>query len=334
MAVLSVENPTLLDLANMTDAAGNILAVIDILKQENEILEDMTFVEGNLPTGHTSSVETGIPVPTWRKLYGTVAPTKGTRVKITDTCGMLEAYSEADVDLVKLAKDPKQFRLQEDKSHIRGMNNEMTETLTYRNEGTEPEAFTGIAPLFNNLSAENADNILDATGTGTDNASIYLVVWSGDTVFGITPQNSKAGLTVTDKGQVTLQKSTGYMEAFQTHYKWDTGLVVADWRYIVRICNIDKSALTREYTSGKFTTGAHLPDLMFQAMRRIPNLSAGRAAFYGSRDIATWIGRQTSAAIQSSTLTSEMVGGRFIERFMGIPVRRVDAMAADESRVT
>ncbi len=333
MAVLAVANPTLVDLANMTDAAGNILAVIDILKQENEILEDMTWTEGNLPTGNVSAVETGIPEPTWRKLYGTVAPTKGTRVKVVDTCGMLEAYSEADVSLVNLSNNKKEFRLQEDKSHIRGMNNELAETLMFGNEGTEPEAFTGFAPRFNDLSAENKDNIIDAAGTGVDNSSIWLVVWGMDTTFGITPQGSKAGLSVVDKGQVTLHKATGKMEAYMTHYKWDAGLTVRDWRYVVRICNIDKSALTRVYTSGKFSTGAHIPDLMFQALRRIPNLGAGRAAFYGSRDIATWIGRQTSAAVQGSTLTSEMVGGRFVEKFMGIPLRRVDALAGDEARV-
>ena len=145
---------------------------------------------------------------------------------------------------------------------------------------------------------------------------------------------------MTDKGQVTLEdasggSNTGRMEAYRTHYRWDVGLTVRDWRYIVRISNIDKSNLSATYTSGAFSgTSAHIPDLMFQAMRLVPNLSAGRPAFYCSRDILTWIGRQTSAAVQGSTLTSEMVGGKMVESFHGIPLRRVDSLAADEAALT
>jgi hypothetical protein len=126
------------------------------------------------------------------------------------------------------------------------------------------------------------------------------------------------------------------MEAYVTHYRWDAGLTVKDWRYIVRICNIDKSALVEVFTSGAFTGGANLPSLMFQAMRRIPNLSTGRCAFYMSRDIATWVARQSAAAVHQATLTMDQVGGdrRYTERFHGIPMRRVDALSADEATVS
>ena len=219
------------------------------------------------------------------------------------------------------------------------MNQEVVSTLFYGNETTEPEAFTGLAPRFNSTTAENGDNIIDAGGTGSDNASIWLVVWGPNTCHGIIPKGSAAGLQVNDKGQVTLEdasggSNTGRMEAYRTHYRWDVGLTVRDWRYIVRIANIDKSLLTRVYTSGTFSTGAHIPDLMFQAMRLVPNLASGRPAFYASRDIATWISRQSAAGVQNSTLTMENVGGKLVESFNGIPIRRVDALSADEAQVT
>ena len=338
MATLSTTHPTLLDLAQRQDPDGKISAIVEILNETNEVLDEMVWVEGNLETGHKTTVRTGIPAPTWRKMYGGVQPTKSTTAQITDTCGMLEAYAEVDKALADLNGNSAEFRLSEDRSFIEGMNQEVADTIFYGNESTEPEAFTGFAPRFNSLSAANGDNIIDAAGSGADNASIWLVVWGPNTVHGIIPKGSKAGMQVTDKGQVTIEDvdgSGGRMEAYRTHYRWDAGLTVRDWRYVVRIANIDKSDLSRVYTAGAFASGAHLPDLMFQAIRRIPALGMGRPAFYMSRDIASWVARQTSAAVQGSTLTQDDAGAnnRFTERFQGIPIRRVDAISADEAAV-
>ena len=99
MAVLSVKNPTLMDLAKITDPDGKISAVVEILNETNEVLDDMTWVEGNLPTGHRTTIRSGIPAPTWRKMYGGVQPTKSTTVQVTDNVGNLEAYAEIDKDL-------------------------------------------------------------------------------------------------------------------------------------------------------------------------------------------------------------------------------------------
>lgn len=339
MAVLNATNPTLLDLAQLKDPDGRIADVVEILNETNQVLLDMTWVEGNLETGNKTTVRTGIPAPTWRKMYGGVQPNKSTVTAVTDNTGMMEAYAEVDKALADLSGDVSKFRESEDKPHIEGMNQEMSDTLFYGNETTEPEAFTGLSPRYNSLSAENADNIVVGGGAGSDNASIWLIVWGPNTVHGIIPKGSTAGLQVTDKGQVTIEdasdgSNTGRMEAYRTHYKWDAGLTVRDWRYIVRIPNIDKSLLSTVYTAGAFATGAHLPNLMFDAMYRIPNLSMGRAVFYMSRNILTTLRQQLAAAVQGSTLTVENVGGVFTESFNGIPIRRCDSLSADEALVS
>ena len=146
MTVLSVANPTLLDLAKRTDPDGSIATIVELLNQNNEILDDMTWVEGNLPTGHRTTVRTGLPAPTWRKLYGGVQPTKSTTAQVTDNTGMLEAYAEVDKALADLNGNTASFRLSEDMAHIEGMSQEMADTLIYGNEGSEPEAFTGLSP--------------------------------------------------------------------------------------------------------------------------------------------------------------------------------------------
>ena len=332
MATLDVTNPTLLDLARRTDPDGKPAVIVEILNQTNEILLDMTWLEGNLPTGHRTTIRSGIPAPTWRKLYGGVQPNKSTTVQITDNTGMLEAYAEVDKALADLNGNTSAFRLSEDKAFIEGMNVEVAETLFYGNEGTEPEAFTGLTPRFNSLAAENADNIIVGGSSDVDNASIWMVVWGPNTCHGIVPKGSIAGLQVQDLGEVTIENvdgAGGRMQAYRSHYRWDVGLTVRDWRYIVRIPNIEKSALTADAAAG-----ADLPDLMFQAMELIPNLSAGRAVFYMSRNTRTFLRRQLSNKVSSSTLIVEQVGGVPVMSFQGVPIRKVDALAADEALVT
>ena len=336
MATLSVRNPTLLDLQKATDPDGKIAVIVEILNEVNEELEDITFMEGNLPTGHRTTIRSGIPAPTWRKLYGGIQPAKAANVQITDNTGMLHAMSEIDVDLADLNGNTAAFRLQEDTAHIEGMAQELSNILWFGNEDTQPEAFTGFAPRFNSTTAENGDNIIlgGSLAGQTDNTSIWLVVWDPSTVHGIVPRGSTAGLQVDDLGKILIQdasdgSNTGRMMAYVTHFKWFAGLTVRDWRYVVRIPNIDKSLLTNDASSG-----ADLPDLMFQAMTLIPNLSRGRPAFYMSRNTMSFLRRQLTAATSMSTLQIENVGGKMVTRFQGIPIRRVDTLAADETRIT
>lgn len=338
MAALSSTNPTLLDIAKRSDPDGKVTTdIVEILNETNEILLDMTVLEGNLPTGHRTTIRTGLPSVTWRKFNQGVQPSKSTTAQITHNCGMLEAYAEVDAALVQLNGNTAAFRMSEEASFIEAMGQEMADTLFYGNEGTEPEAFTGLSPYYNSLSAANQENIIRGGGSGADNASIWLVGWSARTVHGIVPKGSKAGLQMEDKGKVTIENadgSSGRMEAFRTHYRWDLGLALRDWRYVVRIANIDKSLLTSVYTAGAFTSGAHLPNLMYQAIRRLPSRANCRPVFYMSRDIVTTLQQQLSAAVQQSSLDVRDVGGVPTETFQAIPIRRVDALSADEAVVS
>tara|TARA_R110002153_G_scaffold253645_2_gene411755 strand:+ start:963 stop:1961 length:999 start_codon:yes stop_codon:yes gene_type:complete len=332
MATLSTIHPTLLDVTKRLDPDGKVDTIAEILNQTNEVLEDMVWLEGNLPTGHRTTVRTGLPEPTWRKLYGGVQPNRSTTSQIVDNTGSLEAYAEVDKALADLNGNTAGFRLSEDRAHIEGMNQEFTSTLFYGNEGTEPEAFTGFAPRFNSTSAANGENVIAGGGSGADNNSIWLVCWGPNTVHGIYPKGSIGGLQMEDKGQATIENvdgSQGRMEAYRTHYRWDCGLTVRDWRYVVRIPNIDLSDLTKNAASG-----ADLIDLMTQATEQLPSLSMGKCVFYVSRKTRSFLRRQIMNKVANSTLTMDMVGGKMVTMFDGIPVRRCDALAANEAVVS
>lgn len=332
MAVLAATHPTLLDLAKRMDPDKKIATIIEILNETNEILDDMVWVEGNLLTGHKTTVRTGLPTPTWRKLYGGVQPTKSTTAQVMDSCGMLEAYSEVDKALADLNGNTAEFRFSEDLPHLTGINQTLSSALFYANEATTPEKFTGFAPRFNSLSAENGQNIIVGDGAGSDNTSVWLIVWGPNTCHGIVPKGSTAGMQMTDKGQVTIENidgSGGRMEAYRTHFRFDAGLTVRDWRYVVRIANIDKSNLVKDAA-----TGSDLIDLMTQALEQVQDLNVGRPAFYCSRTVRSFLRRQMVAAVKQSTLTMDMVAGKRVLFFDNVPVRRCDALAADEALVS
>jgi hypothetical protein len=335
MAALAANNPTLLDHAKALDPDGSIAAVVEILNQTNEMLADMTFVEGNLPTGHRTTIRTGLPAPTWRKLYGGVQPTKSTREQVTDTCGMLEAYAEVDKALADLNGNTNEFRLSEARAHLEGISQELQQTAIYGDTTVNPERFDGLEMRYNALTGSaNSDNVIDGGSSAgqTDNRSIWLVVWGPETCHGIIPKGSTAGIQVNDKGQVTIENAdgnNGRMEGYRTHFRLDAGLCVKDWRYVVRIANIDKSTLLPDASSG-----AVLPDLMFEAMEIIPSMSMGRPVFYMSRDVRTIFRQQLAALTKQSTLSYENVGGIKSMMFNEVPIRRVDKLAVDETRLT
>jgi hypothetical protein len=318
-----------MDLMKRLNPGGGIDQIAEILAETNEILEDMAWVEGNLPTGHRTTVRSGLPDATWRKLNYGVQPSKSTTVQVTDNCGMLEAYAEVDKSLADLNGNTAAFRLSEDQAYIQGLNKEFAQTLIYGNEGTEPEAFTGFAPRFNSTSAANGENVIKADSTAdnaTGQSSIYLIGWGANTVHGIYPKGSAAGLKTQDLGEQTLLDAAGgKYQGYRTHYKWDAGLVVRDWQYVVRIANIEVGNLTKSASAG-----ADLIDCMTQALEQIPNLGLCRPAFYCSRTVRSFLRRQIANKVASSTLTMDTVAGKRVVAFDGIPVRRTDAILNTE----
>ena len=90
MGTLSTTNPTLADVAARMTADGKINPqIVEMLNETNEVLDDMTVIEANGFTEHKTTVRSGLPAGTWRKLNYGVQPSKSTTAQVTDTCGML-----------------------------------------------------------------------------------------------------------------------------------------------------------------------------------------------------------------------------------------------------
>ncbi|EOC1277677.1 major capsid protein [Cronobacter turicensis] len=322
---------TLLDVAKSFDPDGSAASVAELLNQSNEMLLDMPWYEGNLPTGHRITTRTGLPDVVFRKINGGVPPSKASTAQIDESCGILEARCEIDKDLAMLNGNTASFRLLQATAFIEAMNQKMQNQVLYGDVNSTPEAFTGLGPRFGAIASGGANkaNIIDAGGTGSNLTSIWLVGWGPNTIHGIYPKGSEAGLKHNDLEEGDAFDANGNRyRAYMDQYQWKCGIALHDWRYVVRIANIDVTALTKNAASG-----ADIIDLMTQATEKIQSLSGVNPVFYGNRTIGSFLRRQTVNKVASGTLSYDEVGGRPATIFSGIPYRRVDALNTTEARI-
>lgn len=330
---LSVKSPTLLDVAKSLDPDGKTATVVELLNQTNEILLDMPWIEGNLPTGHRTTVRTGLPTATWRQLYQGVDPSKSTRAQVDDTCGLLEARSEIDVDAANLNGNTADFRLSEGQAFLEAMNENMASTLFYGDVAVNPERFTGLSARYNLSTAGNGTNVMKAGGAGADNTSMWLVVWGPNTVHGIFPKGSMAGLSHQDLGEIdAFDANNKRFRAVADLWKWKPGLSLRDWRYAVRICNIDISDLQTSSATQASTAATNIIQQMIVAKHKIPSMGMGKAVFYANRTVRAYLDVQ--ALNKSNTaLSIREAAGQFETAFLGIPIRTCDQLLNTETVV-
>jgi len=339
MTTLANNALTLADWAKRRDPDDRVSTIVELLNQTNDILQDMLWVEGNLPTGHRTTVRTGLPEVAWRKLNYGVAQSKSTTVQVDDSTGMLEAFGQVDKDLAELNGNTAQFRLSENMAFLEAMNQEMASTLFYGNSTNEPEAFTGLAVRYSSLSATNGQNILSAGGSA-NLTSVYLVGWGDNTVHGIYPKGTTAGLQHTDLGLDTVTDAAGgKYRAYQDHYQWKCGMSLRDWRYVTRIANINISHLAAQSDTQATTAGTELIKMMSRAIDRIPAFGMCKPVFYMNRTVFSLLrvmALQKSAGALSIEQAADQFGNpvRGNLSFMGIPIRRVDSILNNETAIS
>lgn len=333
MAIINQNFPSLIDVAKRTDPDGNTSSIAELLAQTNPILDDAVWVEANSAVDHTVTIRTGLPAVYFRMFNQGVPPSKSQTVQVKEGLSMLEAYAEVDKDLAMLNGNTASFRLSEDRAFIEAMNQKQAETVFYGNPAVDPKAYSGLAIRYSTKAgAINGRNIILAgTNVTADNSSAYLVVWSDNTVYMTYPKGSLAGLQVRDLGEhTTIDPQGGRFQVLRTHYQWKAGLVVKDWRYVVRIANISAAALAGG-------TPPNLINLFNAAIDLIPSLGMGRAAFYTTRQVVGAL-REQAANKTNNVLNVEQgltqLGLRIVNTtFLGIPLRVTDALLATEATI-
>lgn len=330
MGILTSTMPTLLDKFSREDSQKKIMKIVELMAKQNDILMDAEYQECNDGSKHKTTMRSGVPEPTWRMFNKGIQPSKATTVPVLDTTGMMEDYGKVDKALADLSGNADAFRVSENIAKLQGFNNKAARYMFYGNTQSEPEAFLGLSPRYNDLSVESGANIVDGGGTGSTNASIWFVTWGEMTTHLLYPKGSVAGFQHRNLGEDTVKDDDGgEFQAYRDHFKWDIGMSVRDWRANARIANIDVTTLTKDAA-----TGTDLIEKMIRAYYLLENpmQGEGRTVIYCNRTLQTFLHLQAMKE-KNVNLTLGEYAGRKIPELLGIPIKRCDALLNTEARV-
>jgi hypothetical protein len=343
---------TLIDIAKSFDPDGKVAVLAELLNQSNEIVYDMNFIEGNLPTGHKSVVRTSLPSVALREFYKGVPVSKSGRATVEDVAAMQEGRNEIDKDLADLNGNSAAFRMSEALGFVESMNETFAQQIFYGNTATNKDGILGLTPRYSSLTATSGANVINAGGTGNTNTSVWLVGWGENTCTGFYPKGSKAGLVQEDLGVIdAFDSNQNRFRAYAELWQWKYGLCVKDWRYVVRIANISVSDLNAQTGTQAVTSSTWLNKLMIRALARMPSSGMARFAFYANRSVKEMLSigaldksqnalSFTEALNQYGTVGPGSVAGQGtgitggVLKFQGVPVRTVDQLLLTESAVS
>lgn len=338
MATIGNNVLTLSDHAKRIDPDGKTPMIVEMLSQENAALDDMPFMEGNTATGHEATIRSGLPTVYYRKMNMGVPKSKSTTVQVTENAAELVGRSEVDVKVASRMGNTSTFRLSESKAFVMAMGQQQAETLIY-GTNANPEEYVGLAARYSDTTATNGENVLVAGGAGSDNTSIFLVGWGGESVFGVYPKGSKAGMEHKDLGEIdAFDSNDDRFRAYGDMYTWDNGLVVKDWRYVVRIPNIDVSDLVAKANTQAAAAATNITKLMSRSIARLPAIRSVNPVFYVNRTVASHLMEmamdKNSAFVGFKEARNQFGDSIHQLTFMDVPVKIMDVILNTEAVVS
>lgn len=129
--------------------------------------------------------------------------------------------------------------------------------------------------------------------------------------------------------------------AYVDRYQWKCGLGVKDWRYAVRIPNIDISDLIGATGTQASTAATELIKLMSRSIDRIPSANGVKLCFYMNRTVFSILKLQALAKSNNALSIEDALlqFGDFTVKskqlnFLGIPIRKCDAILLNEAVVS
>ena len=332
MATLGASFVDLVDIYKQQDGNGDIVEVIEILNELNPILDDAIAVECNKGTTHLHTVRSGLPTVAWGRLYQGIPNSKSGKAQVEDTTGFVEGRSTIDQRLLDLSANEGAVRLSEAVSYLEAMSQEVGSKMFYGNTAADPEEFIGRDPRLASQSAANGNQIVDAGGTGSDNTSIWFVTWGDNQCQLLYPKGTQAGVKRDDKGEQRLTDANG--DAYygkEELFTWHVGLAVKDWRYVVRIANIDVSIMQ----AGSLALYTYLRKAYYKLQTR--RVAGGKLAIYCNRDVLEaldTLAHNAGASDNFIRLKPMEIEGKEVLTYRGIPIRETDSLINTEAQVT
>jgi hypothetical protein len=338
MPAIPGQSMTLADLAQ-TFGNGNeaIRILVNYMSEQTALAQDVMWRATNKDTEYIFRVANALPAVQFRSINEGVFPTRGSATIITETCSLMESTFIIDKELMDISPDKQIYRLEQAQNHLEAFMQKFSEELWYGNRSGDPRGLQGLSERYSTLAGPAGDQILDAGGTGNNNASIWIITHGDRSFHGLYPKNTRAGFEHIAGGKENIQDKTdaatgaiATYEGYLDRFKWRVGIALPDWRQIVRICNISVSDLLTAGTASD--TSADLLLLMTRAANRLKSVTQGRIAIYMNREVKeAWEIQLLNK--QNLALTFDSATGKIVTGFHGWPIKIDDMLISAEERV-
>lgn len=333
MAIKGVGYVTLADVAKKGDKVAEVLTL------KNPMLKDIPYTQMNEGTIHKESIRSFLPRPVYRKANQAIAAQKSGIEERTFSAAHFESRSQMDAKVAERGGKERVGinRWNQAQGHIQGMANEHANLAIYGSPAGEGNKDVGFMDIYYtvNSAVETSKQVVNALGAGSDNASILMVNWGPQSIFGVYPAGTQAGLKRTDYSAggklVQLQGldaagNTGTFYGYDEIFELDHGLVVKDFRQAARICNIDVSNAVAN------TSAADLQDLMITASYKLDDPTG--AIIYMNRVLHAVLHKQVRSGVSTGGgITFMNYGGEQVLSFNGMPIRIADSLLNTEAAV-
>jgi len=335
MAIIGNTFLNLLDVAAVRDTAEG--GIIEVLNQLTPFYADANVMSANKGSSHMTSMRTGLPTVTWGALYQGIPQSKSGYTSVEDTTGFLEGLDAIDTRLIDLEPENSQkLRAMESLGFMESFAQTIESAIWYSNVAVSPKQFHGLFARYNTLANPN---VVDGGGTGSDNTSIAMVTHGDAQTSLIVPKNIRAGLQTEDMGkQRVLDGNSNPYYVLERIFRQFIGLTVKDWRYNVRIANIDVS----DVAAGTVSLNKLLSKAYYQMqgrraykMEKPGEASPGRSVIYMNRQMMQALDAEsTNPALNGALQLGRMeLQGDEVRTWRGLPIRETDSLLNTETRV-
>ena len=334
MATVGAQALTLNDYRKRMNPEGYIDMIIEVLALSNPILQDMTWMEGNLLTGNKTTQRAALPDPGIRYINRGITPDKSSTKQVVDTSVILESRSEVDTELLALAPDKEAFRRSEDIGFIEAFGQRVAKMVMYGNTDMDPDTFNGLDIRHRIMGVtdpvKQGYTTTDAGGTTASSmTSAFLVEWGDRETTGIYPRNATAGLVHRDLGEKTVFDAAGKpFEAMVSLFQWKCGLACRDYRGAGAVRNI----YTPYFKTGTAAQKLAIISAFIEAHDRMRHPE--RTVLYTSVELYSALKLFLMDKNNSYVTRETLENGIEVLRIDGMRVVRLDCMINNESQFT
>ncbi len=335
MATISLVNSALPlnEIANRMDRDGGLGELAFSMMEKNQLLEVLPFSQANAETHHNFAKVVNMPSGTWTRRDKGVDPEHGGTVPAKEYMGTIESYSHVDVrnfrgvDRTTAAG----IRLTEDKLFMTGLTQNVSNKIIYGDLGTYPDALDGIFSRanWNQLDTGYVIDAAKTTPTASELMSILVVEVGPETLYGIYPKGTKAGMETEDKGEEPHYDSDSKRyDVLTTHFIWDLGFVIKDDRAVVRICNLEDAVINDGADNGGLSD-----EYILDALAILPNMGDKNSYIFLNRKALRNLQKVAKDRVNVSYDPNNPFGRKWIRDYMGTPIKMEEQLIVTESEI-